>query len=294
MGGTVACALAIGYLMQNGSADPGPAPEKVAATNQASVLAGLEAITLTSSPSSDAVDEPPLSTTTPPRRAEPTPPANCALSARAMASANATARLLFRAPCHPHDRVEILHSGLTFTAVTDARGALDLTVPALSEYAIFLISLDDQKGTVATTHVQDITEFERVALQWQGKTEIQLHALEFGASYGEQGHVWASPDASGAGSVVHLGQPDLADARQVQIYSYPSGSESPDGEIALSVEAEVTPANCGSDLNIQTLELRADRRLRSRDLTVTLPDCSGSDDFLVLNNLLQDLTIAAR
>lgn len=297
MGGTVVCALAIGYLMQSGSArpsDPDQAANQVAATGQASVLAGLEGIALTSSPASNPIDEGSVSPDTTPQRAQPKPPANCALSARALAAPKGTARLIFRAPCHPQDRVEILHSGLTFTAITDARGALDLTVPALSEYAIFLMSLDDQRGTVATTHVPDLTEFDRVALQWQGETEVQLHALEFGASYGEQGHVWASPDASGAGSVVHLGQPDLADARQVQIYSYPSGSESPDGEIALSVEAEVTPANCGSDLNIQTLELRADRRLRSRDLTVTLPDCSGSDDFLVLNNLLQDLTIAAR
>ena len=53
MGGTVACALAIGYLMQNGSAgraDQVEAVGELTESDQASVLAGLERITLTSSP----------------------------------------------------------------------------------------------------------------------------------------------------------------------------------------------------------------------------------------------------
>ncbi len=140
--------------MQNGSAnlsDPAQAAERVAVTGQASVLAGLEGITLTSSPTSNPDEEALISPDVKPQRAQPVAPTNCALSARATAAANATARLTFRAPCNPQDQVQILHSGLTFTAATDASGALNLTVPALSEYAIFLISLADNKGTVATT-----------------------------------------------------------------------------------------------------------------------------------------------
>ena len=296
-GGTVACALAIGYLMQYGPAsqhNAAPGSKRVAAVaGQASILPGIESIVLTSSPNpAGETDLPETSRASP--RAEPKPLQNCQLSARASAKPEANAQIRFKAPCHTTSKVEIHHSGLTFTAMTDAKGDLTMTVPALSEYAIFLISLDDQTGTVATTHIPDIGEFDRVALQWRGKTDLQLHALEFGASYGQTGHVWADPDASGEGTLVHLGQAEAPTARNVQIYSFPRNASADSGTIDLSVEAEVTQANCGQTLNVQALHLHGDAALRSRDLTLSLPDCSHTGEFLVLNNLLEDLTIAAK
>ncbi|WP_282153598.1 hypothetical protein [Ruegeria atlantica] len=297
-GGTVACALAIGYLMQNGSpaqSDGAQVPEPVIAANQSSVIAGLEGIVLTSSlPAADATTDIKTSRRAlQPTRSTPSDQESCTLSARAKAVPGAAARLTVKAPCHGNERIEIHHSGLTVTQRTDKNGALDLTIPALSEYAIFLISVDDQTGTVATTHIPDLANYNRIALQWQGETDLQIHALEFGASYGTTGHVSSDPDAKGAGKVVHLGQQAFGDAQNIEIYSFPAGEASQTGSIELTVEAEVTKANCGRDLAVQSLELRGDRRLRSRDLTLPMPDCAQTGDFLVLNNLLQDLTIAA-
>ncbi|WP_108860566.1 hypothetical protein [Ruegeria sp. Alg231-54] len=297
-GGTVACALAIGYLMQNGSpaqSDGAQAPVTVAAANQSSVIAGLEGIVLTSSlPAADATTDIKASRRAlQPARSTPSDQKSCTLSARAKSVPGAAARLTVKAPCHGNERIEIHHSGLTVTQRTDKNGALDLTIPALSEYAIFLISVDDQTGTVATTHIPDLANYNRIALQWQGETDLQIHALEFGASYGTAGHVSSNPDAKGAGKVVHLGQQAFGDAQNIEIYSFPAGETSQTGSIELTVEAEVTEANCGRDLAVQSLELRGDRRLRSRDLTLPMPDCTQAGDFLVLNNLLQDLTIAA-
>ncbi|WP_170761098.1 hypothetical protein [Ruegeria lacuscaerulensis] len=298
-GGTVACALAIGYLMQNGTPaqrDGAQAPEGVAtAMAQASVITGLEGIVLTSSPPAhDAnADTEPSQRTLRSSRSSPSDRAGCSLSARARAVPGAAARLFIKAPCHGNERIEVHHSGLTVTQRTDANGTLDLTIPALSEYAIFLISLEDQKGTVATTHIPDMAHYSRVALQWQGDTDLQIHALEFGANYGGKGHVSADPETRGTGSVVHLGQSGLSDARNVEVYSFPATQAHEAGSIALTVEAEVTAENCGRDLNMQSLELRGDRQLRSRDITLSLPECSRTGEFLVLNNLFQDLTIAA-
>ena len=296
-GGTVACALAIGYLMQYGPASQSKAEagtEQVATAGQASVLPGIEAIVLTSATGPTNGKTGISASTTSLARIQPNPGSHCPVSARATAVQGANAELKIKAPCHESSTVEIHHSGLTFTAMTDADGALTMTVPTLSEYAIFLISLDDQTGTVATTHTPDIANFDRVALQWQGETDLQLHALEFGASYGQVGHVWTGTDTDGAGTIVHLGQPEMAKARNVQIYSFPSSTNATSGTIDLSVEAEVTAANCGSDLSVQALHLHGDSPLSSRDLTLTLPDCSKAGEFLVLNNLLEDLTIAAK
>ncbi|WP_037315374.1 hypothetical protein [Ruegeria halocynthiae] len=297
-GGTVACALAIGYLMQNGTPahrDAQADETVVTTTGQASVISGLQGIVLTSSPSAldensdvETLQRPPR-----PGRSTPSDRADCSLSARAMAVPGAAARLKIKAPCHKDERIEVHHSGLTVSQRTDSTGALDLTIPALSEYAIFLISLDDQQGTVATTHIPDMDQYNRIALQWQGDTDLQIHALEFGATYGGNGHVSADPDTQGAGNVVHLGQPGFTDAQNIEVYSFPIGQPHQAGSVELTVEAEVTPENCGHDLNVQSLELRGDRKLRSRDLTLTLPGCSQTGEFLVLNNLFQDLTIAA-
>ncbi len=298
-GGTVVCALAIGYLMQNGStAQRNAAHAEVAAATvaQTSVMPGLDGIVLTSSPSAyrtDAVTEPARRTLQPSRSA-PSDHANCSLSARAHAMPGATARVIVKAPCYADERVEIHHSGLTVTQHTDASGTLDLTIPALSEYAIFLISLENKQGTVATTHIPDMGHYARIALQWQGQTDLQIHALEFGASYGSKGHVSANPETQGIGSVVHLGQAGLTDARNLQVYSFPAGRASEAGSIEVTVEAEVTAENCGRDLSVQSLELRGDRKLRSHDLTLNIPDCSRTGEFLVLNNLFQDLTIAEK
>lgn len=298
--GTLACALGIGYFMQNGSsAQPDGAQGSVTVasnTGQASVLAGLDSIELTSSSPTESLPNDTLSPPSPARLspAWPKSGAECTLSARAYPVAGASARLNISAPCHGGERVEIRHSGLTLTQKTNDMGFLDLTIPALSEYAIFLISFEDQTGTVATTHISDIDRFNRIALQWRGGSSMQIHALEFGAFYGQPGHVWADPAAQGAGNVVHLGGSGYGDAQNVEIYSFPADQSDQSGTISLSVEAEVTEANCGRELSVQSLELRSDNRLRSRDLTLAMPDCSQAGEFLVLNNLLSDLTIAAK
>jgi hypothetical protein len=296
-GGTVVCALAIGYLMQNGiPAGPNGSQDLEAVTTaQNAGVSGLQDIVLTSSSPAPKTGQIASSTqrSLKPSRSTPSDRAECGLSARASAVPGAAARLIVKAPCHGNERIEVHHSGLTVTQETDANGTLDLTIPALSEYAIFLISLEDQKGTVATTHIPDIGQYSRVALQWQGETDLQIHALEFGASYGDAGHVSAGADTQGTGNVVHLAQPEFRDARNVEVYSFPAAQSHQSGSIELTVEAEVTAANCGQDLSVQSLEFREDQRLRSRDLTLSFPDCSRTGEFLVLNNLFQNLTIAA-
>lgn len=295
-GGTVACALAIGYLMQNGPATQPDAHDireaMVRPAKEGAVIAGLEGIVLTSASPSGAVT-PETQPAIVPRRAPTTPRAqvDCSLSAHATAGPNAAARLVLRAPCNPNETVELHHSGMTFSARTDAEGGLDITIPALSEYAIFLISFENHRGTVATTHIPDISNYDRVALQWTGTTDLQLHALEFGATYGEAGHVWSNSQTPGMGQVVHFGQ---TGTKNVEIYSIPKAGADTGGTVALSVEAEVTPRNCGQDLNVQSLELLDGQDLRSRELSVTLPACGSDQNFLVLNNLFQDLTIAAK
>ncbi len=295
VGGTIACALGIGFMMQNGSSPSDNSHRLASADPEAAVIAGLQGVVLTSSSPTETGNpqENTLKTIGNAGIATNDPAPVCSLVARAVAAPMASANLIVEAPCLAEQQVEIHHSGLTFTEMTDAEGRLDITIPALSEYAIFLVSFENHKGAVATTHVKDLGDYDRVALQWKGTTALQIHALEFGASYGEHGHVWADPNAQGLGQVVQLGNIGTPAAQAVEVYSVPTQKTTKSGTVELTVETEVTKTNCGREIVVHSLELRANQRLTSREMKVGMPDCSTAGEFLVLNNLFKDLKIAS-
>jgi hypothetical protein len=62
----------------------------------------------------------------------------------------------------------------------------------------------------------------------------------------------------------------------------------------MSVEAEITATNCGLEIEAQSLELLGDESIKTQNLTLDVPECDAIGGFLVLNNLLADLKIAAK
>ena len=222
------------------------------------------------------------------------PQLGCAVTAIATATTMARAKLSVTAPCYGNQRVTVHQSGLIFTDTTDADGMLNLTIPALSANAIFVVAFDNGKGTVATAHIPDLDAYDRVALQWDGPAGFQIHAREFGAGYGEAGHVWADALSQGKGMVTKLGEPNTLLPKLAEIYTFPTGTSEQVGTITLSIETEVTEANCGRDISALSFELRTGLPLRTRDLSLSIPNCSATGDFLVLNNLVEDLKIASK
>lgn len=219
----------------------------------------------------------------------------CDLRVSAEAADMAFVRLSVEAPCNANDRVTIHHTGMMFSKVTSTGGRVDVDIPALSQTGVFIVELENGEGAVAMVDVPELENFDRVALQWAGSGGFQIHAREFGAAYGTSGHVWSGSDmSSGGGRLVRLGDMDGLLPNIVEVYTYPKGQAPRDGVVTLSVEAEVTENNCGRDIAAQSIELRDSERLKTRDLVLTMPDCSAVGDFLVLNNLMDDLKIAAR
>ena len=221
------------------------------------------------------------------------PETSCEMTAEAVPGPMAEVRLTVLSLCRPGERLTIHHNGMMFASRLDATGALTVQIPALSSSAVFIVEPKSGRGAVATTSVPDLDLVSRVVLQWAGNSGFELHAREFGAGYGSAGHVWRGADlTAGRGSVVQLGDATQLAPRLAEVYSVPRLGGDQSGAIDLTVEAEVTAINCGRDVSAQTLELR-DGRLRTRDLTLAMPDCAATGDFLVLNNLLETLKIAA-
>ncbi|GGL55613.1 hypothetical protein [Wenxinia marina] len=223
----------------------------------------------------------------------------CEIDMRATAAPAAMVTLAVSAPCHPQSELTIHHQGMIFSAMTGDDGTVSLSVPALSENAIFIAEIEGD-GAAASTDVPDLATFERAVLQWQGTSGLGLHALEDGAGYGQPGHVSATT-ARGAeaaltgtgGFVTALGDAAVPDAYHAEIYTYPAAMTA-DHDVILNVEAVVLPDNCGRPIAAQTIQIAPGVPPTAHDLTMTLPGCEAVGEYLVLSNMLRDLTLAMR
>jgi len=307
---TAACALGIGFFMQPTNSEPAVSgsgsdqagvqlPQDPALTQPISI----EKITLTSA--NPGLPEENETTSA----AQLAPVAACGLTASATTLPGALVALQITAPCRGNERITLHHHGMMVTETLGPEGQLDLVIPALSNLATFIVEPANLSsaaetesgtavGTVAQVMVPDMAQVDRVVLQWSGNSGFEIHAREFGAQYGENGHVWhgADPVQEAAGQMVRLGDANQLVPRLAEIYSFqrdPSAPTAEAGLIEISVEAEITAINCGREIAAQSLRVVAGR-VQTRDLVLNMPDCTATGDFLVLNNLVENLKIAAK
>lgn len=314
---TFCVALGIGFIMQYGDAVASRlqiAPDAdtfiaadLVSPQQASLIASLAIPTAMAAPLNIPVPvrivalDDAASRLTDVTTIEAVPHLACAVSLGVTVLPLATVALAIDAPCQIDAPVTIHHQGMMFTVMTDGVGTRDILVPAMSQDAFFIASFADGAGAVASVSVPELVQFDRAALQWQGVDAVQLHALEFGAGYGGKGHIWAATEGvldfvnpPSSGFLVRLGDDTRDVPLMAEIYTFPTGAVLRDGRVALSVEAEVTAANCGRDVNAQSIQFNPLSAPTAIDLTMTMPGCDAIGEFLVLKNMFRDLTIASK
>ncbi|MEL7097650.1 MAG: hypothetical protein AAGM84_02365 [Pseudomonadota bacterium] len=316
---TLICAVGIGFIMQSSDtakerygtdkaaipAQPAPQPSP-----QDGPVLAMDAITLTSAQDTPSAVAP-LPQPEPTRASAPdvleTPPAgdlvpqaSCEATMTATPDGAGYVRLSLDAPCRSSERFVLHHSGMMTTQVTSLTGAWGYRVPALSENAVFIAAFADGEGAVAQTVVPGMDQIDRIVLQWQGRSGFELHAREFGAEYGSDGHRYhgrrgeeTAFEAGTTGRMERYGAEEQPEALMAEVYTFPRGKSDRDGTIDLTVEAEVTVYNCGLEIGAQSLELK-NGTIRTQDLTLAVSACDTIGSFLVLNNLVQDLKVAAR
>jgi hypothetical protein len=225
----------------------------------------------------------------------------CEIYASARTLPVAMVDLSLFAPCMPNETVTVHHNGMLFSETTSNKGYLSLTVPALTQEASFIIAFSSGEGAIATTVVDELANYDRAVLQWKGNAGFQIHAREFGAEYGAKGHLWqGSPGnpsmvVSGEGGfLTRQGDTSAAEPLLAEIYTFPRNTNGLSGDVILTVEAEVTNENCGLEVEAQSLEKQPDGQVRTRNLILPVPSCDSVGSFLVLNNLLQNLKVAAK
>lgn len=232
---------------------------------------------------------------------EPAPLLGCDISMNAIPAIAAMVNLEIKATCLPNARVTISHAGLSFTEVLDENGALGITVPAMEQDARFAVRFPNGSETNSIASVPSLEFYDRVAVQWMGEAGLQIHALEYEADYNSAGHVWygntrdlTSVIGGQGGFLLRLGDGQSEISQMADVYTFPTGNAATTGKVQLSVEAEVTGSNCGRDIRASTLQIHQGGPATTRQLEIAMPECAASGDFLVLKNLLQDLTIAQK
>ncbi len=215
-------------------------------------------------------------------------------------AAAAMVQLDLTAPCGANTQFTLHHNGMMFSAIIDDDGAWSMQVPALAETAVFIAAFESGDGAVATTNVDTLDRYDRYVVQWQGLSGMELHAMEYGADYGEDGHVWrdAGRDATSAetglgGFLLRLGEGVIEETTlMAEVYTFPTRTAQRDGDVQVSLEAEINAMNCGRDVEAQALIKPGVGEMMARDLTMAIPECDAVGDFLVLKNLYEDLKIA--
>ncbi len=202
-------------------------------------------------------------------------------------------RIEVTATCDPGARVEIVHAGLRFTLLADAFGHAEVVAPAMMPDAVVEAILPGGAALSARAAVPDASKFERVAISTDGHSALAIHAFEFGASYGEPGHVHhGTPPGAASGEVRRLGDAAADNPLIAEVYTFPTGESLASGTVRLHVEGEVTTDNCGRDVAARVLQGMPGGPPGVVALKVTMPGCDATGDILVLKNVLRDLRIA--
>ncbi len=307
----LAVALAAGHLVQNMGNKPAPKPvasaellqkpvkvEPIAAGPMAAAAAHpmqkvvMPETVLMADAGSALLREPAPVTKAPPAA----PAMSCDISLDLMVEPNAMIGLTLLAPCHPNQRVVLHQGGLAVTGKTTATGALFTTLPAMETPALVEVAFADGSRSRAEIAVPDLVALRRFGLQWQADDTFQIHAFENGATYGEPGHISAvdphHPTAgqrAPTGFLTLLGEATTENPLLAEVYTFPAA---PAVKAEIVVEATVTDKTCARELIAETLN-SAGGRVFVTDLTVAMPECAAKGDYLVLNNLVLDLNMAA-
>jgi len=201
----------------------------------------------------------------------------------------AEVELTLTAPCHPNSRVEIRHGKLAFATKTGHSGSLGIAIPVLEVAAKFTVQFDDGTKLATSSNVGALTGFERVAIQWSGDLALQLHAYEFGAKAGADGHVWVGQPRSpslaqryGGGFAVDLGDSSVANPMLAQIYSLPLIQKTGEGVVQLSVRATPIREFCGQTKVLRSHHSKAGRLVGSSGLQFEMPACDAIMQSIVL------------
>lgn len=199
-------------------------------------------------------------------------------------------------PCETMARAMVEHAGMTFTLKTSATGVAQVMLPAMTVNADVTVMFDSGLTLRESVVVPAAASHDRLVVQWQGNDAFALHVYEFGAKFGDSGHLSrANPTAVGAevsGRLALLGDPTVLWPMMAEVYTYPANHTWHDGSVRIETEALITADTCARDVFAENLMSTAGVVRSVAEISATLPPCDGNDGFIVLHHDLTQMQSA--
>jgi hypothetical protein len=108
-------------------------------------------------------------------------------------------KITVSSPCRPEQEFSVNYAGIEFVRKLDAAGKTEFVLDCLAaegEQALF--RFDNAKPLPKPVPCLELDQVTRVAVVWQGRVNLDLHAFEYAAEFGQPGHVWAGAPSSAA------------------------------------------------------------------------------------------------
>lgn len=226
------------------------------------------------------------------------PPCTPVLDAEA--GPGATVRLRLEAPCLAGRPATFRHGAVAATYLVSASGIAEAVFPAFATEAAYAAELADGRTLAARASVPGAAGYEHVATIWSRGAGLSVHAFEFGAPPGSDGHVRAAAPRSPAaaegglgGYLLALGTPGLSGGWRAEVYSFPAGSARRIGTVRIGLGIAGGGEACATPIEAEMLQLG--EGLPGAPVRVSLP-ASGCGATApsggMLKNLARDLKIA--
>ena len=244
----------------------------------------------TTEPSVPAVDPTP--------RASTPDVAQCNANLVASSKLGEMLALTVTSDCRPNSLLTISYSGLSFTTVTDAQGVLQIDVPAFDEETEITAEFIDGTTTETSIMVRGIDRIARVGIAWVGQANLDLHAFEYTAAEGSDGHIWEGNERSyresrrnGGGYLTRLGLPG---ARQIEVYTLPVSRRTQAGVIDTQIRFTSNDEIC--DGRIEVMSIYNNQALTSdqRNVTIQTAECGAGSRITSLDSAVRSITVAER
>ncbi len=207
--------------------------------------------------------------------------AGCAPKMEVSQRPDATLRVSLNAPCHKDTDLRLTVAGLSADDRTDAAGHWEVRLPLLEPHVTLALEFGDYRLSHSLSPDTPST-FQHVVLTWHGAQVFRINA---------ESHLSEAMDGKMGGTLTKAGN---GSGDVFEIYSFPTGSGTAQGVVRLSVDAEVTAANCGTTVSTTAYQTGFLAGLRKTQISYTMPECERVGDVVRLQNLFRDMRLAAR
>ena len=219
-------------------------------------------------------------------------------------------RIDLAAECYASRTFVLLHAGLEFGGRFSSNGVAEMEIPVLEVASEIDVRFDD--GSVATAplnfDLRSVEQTHRVAIAWTAPVNLDLHAFEYSAGFGADGHVWEQNprefrEVRRPGGGFHSSFPAaVIDGQSIEVYTFWANRRTQPGFMRIVVDhasrGEVANGEfCGQGplANPGYTVLRAERgAITDRTLSGFTPANCGQSlgvDVRYSNSTLADLKI---